>query len=460
MPNRPEKQTEYKTAVKAEKNVRVKDTDVSVSVRPRRAVQTKKGKANKWSRAWRKVVVRIVRAMASMFEKEAGGSDAVAGRASAKQRIRTRRIAVYAGSGLVVIITVLVVLFVPSKAAVQPASAPTESPGATVSIQPEATATADLRQVSLLDAIPTTAPDVPPIPTTRADVMPTTEPTPESTPEPTSEPTPEPTSKPTPEPTPKPTPEPTPQPTPKVDMDELIDYFVVSEGPYYNEIGYNSNHYDYTDEEFNVLAQVIQSESGGESKEGKVAVGNVVMNRLLCGRFGRTITEVVTSGQFAYNASVTPSSASKSAARAVLDDEYWVVPQDIYYFNSNKAPGENWGGHEYYTQIGGHCFYREKYSGRLSGGGVPPALFNRTYKYAQYGCKPENRVKRIQVMLKDLGYNVGTDKYFGKSTKEALIKFQSDTGLDADGVAGRSTVKKLIKKYGIDKYVNAYLKED
>jgi peptidoglycan hydrolase-like protein with peptidoglycan-binding domain len=87
---------------------------------------------------------------------------------------------------------------------------------------------------------------------------------------------------------------------------------------------------------------------------------------------------------------------------------------------------------------------------------VPPALFERTFQWPQYGCKREARVYRLQYMLKSLGYKVGTDKYFGKDTKEAVQKFQADMGLEADGVAGPSTIKTLINKYGVVEYYKEF----
>jgi hypothetical protein len=235
----------------------------------------------------------------------------------------------------------------------------------------------------------------------------------------------------------------------------------VDDDDYYNDMGYSSNHYDYTDNEAYMLAQIIDAEARGESTEGKIAVGNVVMNRVLCRSFpGNTITAVVTrAGQFAYNPDRKPSSASKRAAHTVLDDEKWVIAQDVYYFRSGVEAGINWGSHKFYKKIGGHCFYRHSYSGRHRGGEAPPALFHRTYKYAQYGCEPENRVYRIQYMLAKLGYDVKADKYFGKTTEVALMKFQEKKGLEDDGVAGPATVKALIKAYGVDKYYDKWVKK-
>ncbi len=273
-------------------------------------------------------------------------------------------------------------------------------------------------------------------------------------------PTPEPTPNPTPELTPAPTPTLTPEPTPPpVDWDELVDFYMVEADTYYNDMGYSSNYYEYTENDLYLLAQLIYGEARGESTKGKIAVGNVVMNRVLSrGYPGETIEEVIKApGQFTgYSSSIRPNSSCKSAARRVLQDQVWVIPQDVYFFNSERPEGEDWGGHSFYKKIEGHCFYRESYSGRNRNGEIPPALFERTFKWPQYGCKPEKRVSRVQFMLNQLGYDVKADGYFGITTKEALVEFQNDYKMEADGVAGPGTIEALIKAYGLEKYLKKY----
>ncbi len=54
-----------------------------------------------------------------------------------------------------------------------------------------------------------------------------------------------------------------------------------------------------TASEVDILAALIQCEAGGESYEGQVAVGAVVMNRVRCAAYPNTITDVIyASGQF------------------------------------------------------------------------------------------------------------------------------------------------------------------
>lgn len=261
--------------------------------------------------------------------------------------------------------------------------------------------------------------------------------------------------------TPVPTTKPDPTPPP-VKVDDLIDFFIVEADSYYSSKDYSSNTYKYSDEEFLMLARIIDGEARGESYKGKVAVANVIMNRVLNrSAWPNDIISVVSApGQFSvYNRvkDSSPSSSAKRAARAVLDNELWVIPQNVYFFKSSGSGEGDWGRNKYYDRIGGHSFYTYNYSGRR-GGGVPPALFDRTYKYAQYGCKPEKRVYRIQYMLNKLGYNVKADRYFGKGSEDALIDFQGKNKLKADGVAGPATVKKLIEAYGVQNYYERFVK--
>jgi len=258
--------------------------------------------------------------------------------------------------------------------------------------------------------------------------------------------------------TPSPTPVPTTNAEPTdnpIDIDELVAEYVVQADLYYNEVGYSNNSYNYTENDVYILAQVIYGEARGEDRNGKIAMGNVVMNRVLCRRkFPNTVSGVITqSGQFTgYKSTINPSRECLVAARLVLQYEVWVIPQNIYYYQ--RAQRDYWYG-SFYKKLGDHCFYQTPSLGRS--GRVPPALFERTFKYAQFGCKPEERVKRIQFMLNALGYKIDkVDGYFGKGTKDALIKFQKDHRLDDDGVAGPATVQRLIEEYGVKKYYAKY----
>ena len=109
-------------------------------------------------------------------------------------------------------------------------------------------------------------------------------------------------------------------------------------------MGFDTNYYDYTDTDLLMVAQVIHGESKNQTLEGKIAVGNVILNRVLNPNyFGNTIKAVVEApSQFtAYNPDTVPSQACYDAARMVLDDQNWVVPQNVYFFNPSGSAGRN-----------------------------------------------------------------------------------------------------------------------
>lgn len=372
-----------------------------------------------------------------------------------KRQRRRRMLLAYTGTGIVVVAVLLFVVFVPGGKAASTAdlnpsasngvevaaaddittrngntTAPTVSPTEAASEEPIVSTEGMLGLEGEESAIPSES--------TSAAEEPTETPTEASTPIPTTNP------------------DPTP---PAVTLESCVKDFVVEADKYYNDLGYSSNHYNYTEDDVYILAQIITSEARGETRNGMIAVGNVVMNRVLNRyKFPNNIKDVVTApGQFAYNSNVTPTRAAKSAARYVLQDEVWVIAQDVYYFRSGAPSGSDWGSHKFYTKIGGHCFYSHSYGGRHRGGEPPPRLFERTYKYAQYGCKPEKRVYRIQWMLNKLGYDVKADSYFGKDSVDAIKAFQEKYGMEADGVAGPATVAKLIDTYGITNYYQQFL---
>ena len=69
--------------------------------------------------------------------------------------------------------------------------------------------------------------------------------------------------------------------------------------------------------------------------------------------------------------------------------------------------------------------------------------FSSAQSLSKIGSQGEE-VRQIQIQLKNLGYfNDKIDGIYGKQTKEAVIKFQMDNNLIADGIAGTKTLEKL-----------------
>jgi spore germination cell wall hydrolase CwlJ-like protein len=237
-------------------------------------------------------------------------------------------------------------------------------------------------------------------------------------------------------------------------IDTLVIQFEDTSGNYYDKKGFSSNRYEYTDDDLKALATVIYLEARNQPYDCMLAVGNVVMNRVLAPGFpGKTVIDVVSRpNQFCYNPEVTPNAQCAQAATDILKYEVWVVPQNTYFFRAIPSTSD-WYSHKYYKHFGNTAFYRNSYPGRSDGDEVPPELFKRVYEWPQYGCEKAERVVKLQKMLDALEYNTAADGYFGKSTEKALMQFQKDSGLKADGIAKPETLKALIQKYGAKKYL-------
>lgn len=120
---------------------------------------------------------------------------------------------------------------------------------------------------------------------------------------------------------------------------------------------------ELTDEEIYLLATVIAMEALGESYEGKLAVANVVINRMLDGYWGRTIKEVVYApGQFsgANSGRVEEfwSQVTEECKRAAIEALAGVnnIGDYLFFISLRKA---NFSAYDQYYILGGHCFYNK-----------------------------------------------------------------------------------------------------
>lgn len=123
---------------------------------------------------------------------------------------------------------------------------------------------------------------------------------------------------------------------------------------YYQSTGY------YDPQALDLIARLINSEAGGMSLEGKVSVGNVIMNRVNSAEFPSTVYgviyqpnqfTVINTGRFY----ATPSAQSIEAAKLVLDGVNY-VPGAVFY---NVAGLNTWASRNrpYLTTFAGHDFY-------------------------------------------------------------------------------------------------------
>lgn len=112
----------------------------------------------------------------------------------------------------------------------------------------------------------------------------------------------------------------------------------------------------YDDETLDLMARVITHESGNQPLEGKMAVGNVITNRVNSPSFGSTVYEVIYSpNQFPGATNATPNEESILAARLVLEGAN-VVPEALYFNGVGKACWASRNKRLIRT-IGGHSFY-------------------------------------------------------------------------------------------------------
>ncbi len=121
----------------------------------------------------------------------------------------------------------------------------------------------------------------------------------------------------------------------------------------------------YDSDDLYWLARIIQAESGGESLAGKIAVGNVIQNRVSSTSFPDSIYGVIFDNKFGVQFQPTangaiyadPSAESILAAKLCLDGAS-VAGGSLYFLNPVKASNfwimEN---RAYICTIGNHLFY-------------------------------------------------------------------------------------------------------
>ncbi|MEA4847044.1 MAG: cell wall hydrolase [Clostridiaceae bacterium] len=123
----------------------------------------------------------------------------------------------------------------------------------------------------------------------------------------------------------------------------------------------------YTTTDLYWLSRIIHAEAEAESYTGKVAVGNVILNRVKSSSFPNTVKGVIFEyykgiPQFSpvadgtiYN---TPNSDSIKAAKAAFSGTSY-VGNATYFFNPDKSEGA-WiiKNKTYVKRIGNHVFYK------------------------------------------------------------------------------------------------------
>lgn len=110
------------------------------------------------------------------------------------------------------------------------------------------------------------------------------------------------------------------------------------------------------------LSRIIYAESGNQSLDGKIAVGNVILNRVASSQFPNTIKGVIfQANQFSpvSNGSIynTPSTQSVIAAKLCLDGAN-TVGNSLYFVNPRVSPN-SWASRNRtcVATIGAHAFF-------------------------------------------------------------------------------------------------------
>lgn len=121
----------------------------------------------------------------------------------------------------------------------------------------------------------------------------------------------------------------------------------------------------YDEDEVYWLSKIIEAESRGEPMPGKIAVGNVVLNRVRSDEFPDTIYSVIFDRKYGVQFSPVadgsihrePSEDSIIAAKICLEG-YSVTGDALYFINASTAQ-DFWVTYNrpYVTTIGNHDFY-------------------------------------------------------------------------------------------------------
>lgn len=130
-----------------------------------------------------------------------------------------------------------------------------------------------------------------------------------------------------------------------------------------SNISSNANNYDK--DAVYWLSRIIEAEASGEPYKGKVAVGEVILNRVKSTEFPNTIWSVIFDDNFGiqfepvangtiYN---TPSEESIKAAKEALTGSNY-IGNSLYFLNPQIAES-NWiiKNREFYATIANHDFY-------------------------------------------------------------------------------------------------------
>ena len=136
----------------------------------------------------------------------------------------------------------------------------------------------------------------------------------------------------------------------------------------------NTENATYSDEEVYLTAQLVHHEAHNQAYNGKVAVAEVVLNRVQSSLFPDKVNDVIfQNGQFSSLRrlkNINPTELELRIAYNVLNGSLRVLnDKDVMYFRNPKinsgisaSTKKDWGNLEYATYIGEHAFYSQESS--------------------------------------------------------------------------------------------------
>jgi len=109
--------------------------------------------------------------------------------------------------------------------------------------------------------------------------------------------------------------------------------------------------------ELDLMARVIEHEAGNECLEGRIAVANVILNRVNDKRFPNTVSGVIyQKNQFPGATRSTPDATSRLAAKMAAEGTN--LAPNAFWFNRASARGFSFAKRLYV--IGNQAFYGNK----------------------------------------------------------------------------------------------------
>ena len=199
-----------------------------------------------------------------------------------------------------------------------------------------------------------------------------------------------------------------------------------------NSSSVRTKSYAYTAKDRECLARAMFFESRRSSREGLVAVGTVVMNRLESGEYGDTVCSVVgQKGQFAPGVLSRPMDSAalpdvQGAADAVLSGERHPEVKSAMFFHvaGRRFPYKNM---HYVLVAGGNAFY-EKRSRRRAPQPVAPA----EVETAVASAMPATAPAKVQTAFATVGSRADAAKggrVFTAAAGEITQPARIDTGI-------------------------------